>query len=395
MAFGGGQRWVVKRRADMEPQCATGPATSFLQWPGTETAPVSSQPLAEIVPPIAALRGAGRTFDDVVALTGVDLAIARGSIVGVIGPSGAGKTTAIRLLTGGLRPTSGDGWVLGEDPPGSPPETRARIGFMPQHVSLYDDLTVAENLDFVASLFGLFLFRGAAPDPGDARLAGARDARKRRAAALSGGMRRRLQLGVRARPRPEPGVPRRADRRHRPARPPEHLDRAATSARCRPDAPRHHPVRPEAEECDEVALIADGRLVAFATPEALRRARSAGSCSRSRRPTRSTSTASTRPRGRGRPPVGPRRLHGRSAGRRDGDARGRSRPSRPRALRSTSIHESRPSFDEVFARLVGRSGPGPNEDPQGAQRVLAVTGKEMVEILRRPARSSASWPDRS
>ena len=106
----------------MEPQRATGPAAARLQWPAPETAPVSSQPTPDIAPPIAALRGAGRTFDDVVALTGVDLAIERGSIVGVIGPSGAGKTTAIRLLTGALRPTERRGrGARRATPPGFPP----------------------------------------------------------------------------------------------------------------------------------------------------------------------------------------------------------------------------------------------------------------------------------
>ena len=260
------------RRADMEPQRATrsggstpavGPARRLRRCPVSPRARRSPQP-------IAALRGVGRTFDDVVALTGVDLAIARGSIVGVIGPSGAGKTTAIRLLTGALRPTSGEAEVLGGDPTRLPAETRARIGFMPQHVSLYDDLTVGENLDFVASLYGLFLFRRRARIRALLDWLELTDARKRRAGDLSGGMRRRLQLACALVHDPElvfldeptagidPLVRQSIWRE---------LHRLREAGRTLLITTQYVP---EAEECDVVALIAEGRLIAFDTPEALR-----------------------------------------------------------------------------------------------------------------------------
>jgi ABC-2 type transport system ATP-binding protein len=158
------------------------------------TRDATAQPAPVAPEPVARLRGAGRTFDDVVALADVDLAIPRGSIVGVIGPSGAGKTTAIRLLTGAIKPTTGEVEVLGGDPTRLAARVRARIGCMPQHVSLYDDLTVTENLDFVASLYGLFLFRRRARIRALLDWLELTDARKRRAGDLSGGMRRRLQL---------------------------------------------------------------------------------------------------------------------------------------------------------------------------------------------------------
>ena len=99
--------------------------------------------------------GVSRRFGDVTALDDISMIVQPGRIVGVIGPSGAGKTTAIRLLTGVLRPSEGTIRILGGDPTTLSSRTRERIGLMPQHSTLYEDLTTFENLDFVGSLFGL------------------------------------------------------------------------------------------------------------------------------------------------------------------------------------------------------------------------------------------------
>ena len=112
----------------------------------------------------------------------------------MIGPSGAGKTTAIRILTGGLVPTSGQVRTLGEIPSRLRGRTRERIGFMPQHFSLYEELTVAENLDFVASLFGLFPPRRRRRMHEVMELLQLWDARRQLAGHVSGGQQRRLQL---------------------------------------------------------------------------------------------------------------------------------------------------------------------------------------------------------
>lgn len=85
----------------------------------------------------------------------MDLDVAKGSIVGLIGPSGSGKTTTVRMMAGLLAADSGTIEVLGENPTKFRRDTRARLGYMPQSAVLYPDLTLAQNLRFAASLFGM------------------------------------------------------------------------------------------------------------------------------------------------------------------------------------------------------------------------------------------------
>lgn len=89
-----------------------------------------------------------KSYTKVVALSGVDLEVPKGSIVGLVGANGAGKTTLIRLLVGALRPDSGEIRVLGLDPFVSKRQVRSTIGYMPQSPVLYEDLTVLENVRF-------------------------------------------------------------------------------------------------------------------------------------------------------------------------------------------------------------------------------------------------------
>ncbi|WP_417567864.1 ATP-binding cassette domain-containing protein [Marinobacter sp.] len=96
-----------------------------------------------------------RHFGDVTAVQNLDLNVTRGSIYGFLGPNGSGKTTAIRMLIGLLKPSSGTAEVLGFPLPGGAEKLRLRIGYMTQKFSLYDDLTVQENLRFIATIFGL------------------------------------------------------------------------------------------------------------------------------------------------------------------------------------------------------------------------------------------------
>lgn len=138
--------------------------------------------------------GLSRSFGAVRAVAGLDLAVPAGQIYGLVGPDGAGKTTTLRLLCGALRPSAGQALVQGIDVARDPEGVRHTIGYMPQRFSLYGDLTVRENMQFFADIYGV-------PRPGqpaliERLLAFSRLApfQQRRADALSGGMKQKLAL---------------------------------------------------------------------------------------------------------------------------------------------------------------------------------------------------------
>ena len=97
-----------------------------------------------------------RKFGDITAVSGLNLDIPEGEIFGLVGPDGAGKTTTMRLLTGILDPTSGEGWVYGKHILKESETLKDNIAYMSQRFGLYEDLTVEENIDFYADLFGVF-----------------------------------------------------------------------------------------------------------------------------------------------------------------------------------------------------------------------------------------------
>lgn len=96
-----------------------------------------------------------RHFGELIAVNQLDLSIDKGHIYGFLGPNGCGKTTAIRLLTGLLTPSAGEVRVLGHRLPSQAEQVRYKMGYMTQKFSLYDDLTVNENLQFIARIYGL------------------------------------------------------------------------------------------------------------------------------------------------------------------------------------------------------------------------------------------------
>ncbi|MGH7713586.1 MAG: ABC transporter ATP-binding protein [Gemmatimonadaceae bacterium] len=101
------------------------------------------------------IHGLRKVFGSIVAVEGLDLTIARGEVFGLLGPNGSGKTTTIRMLTGLMAPTAGSATVVGYDIVRQAEQLRRRIGYMSQKYGLYDDLTVIENIDFYAGLYGL------------------------------------------------------------------------------------------------------------------------------------------------------------------------------------------------------------------------------------------------
>ncbi len=138
-----------------------------------------------------AFRAGART---VVAVDGVDATVMRGTITGLIGPDGAGKTTLMRLSLGLLRPDRGRIEVMGIDVARQPAQAQARIGYMPQRFGLYEDLTVQENLDLYAKLQGVASAQRGARYRDLLHMTGLEPFTARLAGRLSGGMKQKLGL---------------------------------------------------------------------------------------------------------------------------------------------------------------------------------------------------------
>ena len=137
-----------------------------------------------------------KRFGDFIAVNGVTFSIRRGEIFGFLGPNGAGKTTTIRVLLGLLRPTSGHATVLGYDAVRQPEEIRKHIGYMSQRFSLYQDLTVGENLDFYGRTYGVRGEQLRQRKQFAVEMAGLAGRERELTRNLSGGWKQRLALGA-------------------------------------------------------------------------------------------------------------------------------------------------------------------------------------------------------
>ncbi|MGY3494592.1 ABC transporter ATP-binding protein [Bradyrhizobium sp. USDA 4502] len=147
------------------------------------------------------VKGLTKSFGGREVVHDLSMQVKRGSIYGFLGPNGSGKTTTIRILCGLLTPDSGEGTCLGYDIRRDADKIKRKVGYMTQRFSLYQDLSVRENLEFVARLYGMPDARGAAADM-IARI-GLKGREEQLAANLSGGWKQRLALGACTLPNPQ------------------------------------------------------------------------------------------------------------------------------------------------------------------------------------------------
>ncbi|MGB5191915.1 MAG: ABC transporter ATP-binding protein [Polyangiales bacterium] len=140
------------------------------------------------------VEGLSRSFGTLVAVSDVSFRVHRGEIFGLLGPNGAGKSTTLRMLCGILDPSAGRATVVGFDVAKEPERVKQNIGYMTQRFSLYEDLSVEENLNFYAGVYGLRRRERRARIPAELERAGLTDRRDQIAGTLSGGWKQRLAL---------------------------------------------------------------------------------------------------------------------------------------------------------------------------------------------------------
>ncbi len=136
-----------------------------------------------------------KSFGDFIAVDSISFQVRKGEIFGFLGPNGAGKSTTIRILCGVLKPTSGTGMVAGLDIKTESEKIKKRIGYMSQKFSLYEDLTVEENIDFFGGIYGLDKEKRKERQRYVLEMAGLIGREKSLVGELSGGWKQRLALG--------------------------------------------------------------------------------------------------------------------------------------------------------------------------------------------------------
>lgn len=217
------------------------------------------------------IRDLVKRFGDFVAVDHVTLDVARGEIFGFLGPNGAGKSTTIRILCGLLTPTSGSARVGGFDVSTQAEEIKKSIGYMSQRFSLYDDLTVEENIDFFSGIYGVPRERRAARKEWVLKMAALDGKRSEMTRLLAGGWKQRLALGCAVLHEPpivfldEPtsGVDPIARRGF------WDLIRAMSAAGQTVFVSTHYMT--EAEYCHRLALMYRGRTIAVGSPAELKK----------------------------------------------------------------------------------------------------------------------------
>ena len=141
------------------------------------------------------VRDLEKRFDGFIAVNRISFEVTKGEIFGFLGPNGAGKSTTIRMLCGILKPSSGTGTVAGFDVRSEPEKIKANIGYMSQKFSLYEDLTVEENIDFYSGIYRIAPKKKQERKEWVISMAGLKEHRHSLTGILSGGWKQRLALG--------------------------------------------------------------------------------------------------------------------------------------------------------------------------------------------------------
>lgn len=220
---------------------------------------------------IIEIRNLTRQFGPLTAVDDLTLEIPRGEIFGLVGPDGAGKTTTLRMLCGLLDPTSGSVSVAGHDVARDPDAVKDCIGYMAQKFGLYADLTVEENMDFYADLFGVMGNERAELKSKLLRMTRMEPFRGRAAGKLSGGMKQKLALMCTLLHHPEILF---LDEPTNGVDPVSRRDFWAILYQLVKDGLTVFVTTAyldEAERCNRVGLMHDGRLIRCDTPAALKR----------------------------------------------------------------------------------------------------------------------------
>ena len=217
-------------------------------------------------------RGLSKRFGALLAVDGVDLGVPRASVYGFLGPNGSGKSTTIRMLCGLLTPSAGEIDVLGFEIPREAEALRRRIGYMTQKFSLYEDLTVRENLEFMAEVQGLSRARRNARIEELVDTYHLADRQKQLAGTMSGGQKQRLALACATVHAPELLFLDEPTSAVDPESRRDFWEKLFDLADAGTTILVSTHYMDEAERCHRIAILETGRLVADGTPAALTRA---------------------------------------------------------------------------------------------------------------------------
>lgn len=211
-----------------------------------------------------------RNFGDFTAVDALNLEISPGEICGFLGPNGAGKSTAIRMLCGILEPSSGSGSVLGYDLVQQSEAIKKRIGYMSQKFSLYEDLTVIENIDFYAGIYNLSYRQRPARVGEMLELAGLKDRQHLLVAGLSVGFKQRLALACALISRPDVLFLDEPTSGVSPTSRRAFFDIIHTLAQGGTTVIVSTHFMDEAERCHRIAFMSQGKLLAMDSPDQLK-----------------------------------------------------------------------------------------------------------------------------